>query len=81
MLEATQVVTPVPGAADVPAALASTFRAIECLNDGERGGWSDNPGLRHHLHRILDHLSGVDHSGCSGKPGAADYGRPEEARP
>lgn len=79
ILEATQAVTPVPGASDVPAALACTFSAIERLNDGERCGWSENPGLSHDLHRILDHLTGCDHSGCSGKPSVADFGRAEQA--
>ncbi len=75
ILEATQAVTPVPGASDVPAALACTFSAIERLNEGEQADWSENPGLRHDLYRILDHLTGNDHSGCSSKPSVADYGR------
>lgn len=78
VLEATQAVTPVPGASDVPAALQSTFRAIEAIDDLERTRMSHSPflaGLRHDLHRILDHLTGNDHSGCSSKPSVADYGR------
>ncbi len=29
---------------------------------------SDIPGIRHDLYRILDHVTGKDHSGCSGQP-------------
>ncbi|MBE7204680.1 MAG: hypothetical protein INR70_43735 [Parafilimonas terrae] len=29
---------------------------------------SEIPGIRHNLYRILDHVTGKDHSGCSGQP-------------
>lgn len=79
VLESTQALTPVPGAADVPAAIARTFSASEALQLVEKGSRGQGiPGLRHDLHRILDHLTGCDHSGCSGKPSVADFGRQEE---
>lgn len=78
ILAATQAVSPVPGAADIPAALMRASAAIAVLNSmGEGSDLSARliPGLRHDLYRILDHLTGNDHSGCSSAPSVADYGR------
>ncbi|GJD42246.1 hypothetical protein AFCDBAGC_0081 [Methylobacterium cerastii] len=76
VLQATQAVTPVPGAADIPAALARTFSAIAALDAlKEKVGPNEVFPLGHDLYRILDHLTGNDHSGCSSAPSVADYGR------
>lgn len=75
VLDATQAITPVPGAADIPAALARTFSAIATLDFDRASGDPVNPGVVHDLHRILDHLTGNDHSGCSTAPSVSDYGR------
>lgn len=76
VLEATQAVSPVPGAANIPAALARTFSAIAALDAlKEKVGTNAVFPLGHDLYRILDHLTGNDHSGCSSAPSVADYGR------
>ncbi|SFM03108.1 hypothetical protein [Methylorubrum salsuginis] len=81
ILDATQALTPVPDAADIPAALVQVFGAIQTLDaiDRQPGMIVSLPSVRHGLYRILDHLTGNDHSGCSGKPSVADFGRAEEA--
>jgi len=82
VLEATQAVTPVPGAADIPSALARTFSAIAALDALKaKVGANEAFPLGHDLHRILDHLTGNDHSGCSSAPSVADYGRVEDPKP
>ncbi|KQO58072.1 hypothetical protein ASF24_15645 [Methylobacterium sp. Leaf86] len=78
ILAATQAVTPVPGAADITAALIRTFSAIAALDAlKEKVGANEVLPLGHDLYRILDHLTGNDHSGCSSAPSVADYGRKE----
>ncbi|GJE51475.1 hypothetical protein GOFOIKOB_4534 [Methylobacterium tardum] len=65
-----------PGAANVPAALGRAFEAIRMLDAAhERKDLSFLPVVRHDLYRILDELTGCDHSGCTSKPSVADYGR------
>jgi hypothetical protein len=60
----------------VPAALASIFSAVAAVEAAtERKDLTFLPVIRHDLHRALDHLTGCDHSGLSGKPSVADYGR------
>lgn len=79
LLEATQAITPVPGASDVPAALVRAFNAISALElvQKELGAEATKAlfGVGHDLWRIVDHLTGNDHSGCSGAPSVSDYGR------
>lgn len=76
VLDATQAVSPVPGAANIPAALGMAFSAIQALDAAEKRQEREIlPVVRHDLYRILDHLTGCDHSGCSGNPSVADYGR------
>jgi len=76
VLEATQAVTPVLGAADIPSALARTFSAIAALDALKaKVGANEALPLGYDLHRILDHLTGNDHSGCSSAPSVSDFGR------
>ncbi|KQU17554.1 hypothetical protein ASG63_08565 [Methylobacterium sp. Leaf94] len=76
VLEATQAVTPVLGAADIPSALARTFSAIAALDALKaKVGANEAIPLGHDLHRILDHLTGNDHSGCSTASSVSDFGR------
>lgn len=76
VLDATQAVSPVPGAANIPAALGRAFEAIQALDAAvEQKDFTFLPVIRHNLYRILDELTGCDHSGCTSKPSVADYGR------